>query len=430
MKRLPVLALALGAIAAPVASEPAGLGEGVATAKTLMLSGRGEEARTLLEELSARYRDSNDVDFLLGIGAMEAADHDRAIRHFRAILVRQPRAVRVRLELARAFYLDGDYENAYRQLQFARAGNPGRSVVATIDRFLGLIRQQKDWSYNLNFAIAPDSNINSGSSATDVVLFGLPFELSPDTRRQSGVGVVAEGGVEFAPRISDGARLKLAAAVQRREYKGSEFDDMTVVLSAGPRVVRGAWDLSLAGVGFRRWLGRKTLAQGLGAKAETTHHLDARTAVLAGAAAQRIRYPSYPLQSGSAFSAWAGLVRALTPDSSINARLGVSRRTAGAPELASWSGSIATGYYRDLPGGFSIYLEPSLGLARYDAEDPFFGVRRRDRLIEMRFAVLHRRIILSRFTPRISLTWTRRNSSIDLYDFSQRRLEIGVTSRF
>jgi hypothetical protein len=108
----------------------------------------------------------------------------------------------------------------------------------------------------------------------------------------------------------------------------------------------------------------------------------------------------------------------------------MSRRTARSPELASWSGWAAGGYYRDLPGGFSVFVEPSYAYTRYDAADPFFGRRRKDRLLELQVAVLNRRIVLSRFTPRIAVTLGRRRSTIDLYDYAQRRIEMGVTTAF
>jgi hypothetical protein len=49
---------------------------------------------------------------------------------------------------------------------------------------------------------------------------------------------------------------------------------------------------------------------------------------------------------------------------------------------------------------------------------------------ELRIAVLNRRLILSRLTPRLALVLARRPRSVDLYDYSQRRLEIGLTSNF
>ena len=100
----PVLALGL---ATPAPCEVRGL-ESVETAKSLILRGRADEARSLLQDLAARYPTSNDVAFLLGLLAVEAREYDSAVSLFRAILVRSPDAVRVRLELGRAFFLKRD----------------------------------------------------------------------------------------------------------------------------------------------------------------------------------------------------------------------------------------------------------------------------------------------------------------------------------
>jgi hypothetical protein len=172
------------------------------------------------------------------------------------------------------------------------------------------------------------------------------------------------------------------------------------------------------------------LTEGAGARVEAIHYFSAPTAMSLGLTAYKVRYPHFPLQDGLALSASAGIVRALTPESSLTARIGVNRKTAHTPELADWSGSLAVGYYRDLSGGFSVYAEPSIAEARYDAMDPFFGERRKDRLLELQLSLLNRRIRLHGFTPKVGLTFVRRRSSIELYDYDQRRFEFGVTSAF
>lgn len=423
------LVLSLGLTSAAVA-QPTTFPESIGTAKALILSGRSTEAHVLLQEVATRHPASNDVDFLLGLLAIEGKNYERAVDHFRAILVREPASVRVRLELARAFYLKRDYENAYRQFQFARAGNPPPGVIATIDRFLGAIRREKSWSYSLGLAIAPDSNINNGTTADEVELFGLPFELSDETRSRSGVGLAIQGALEFAPRLSGWSRLRVGAAVQSRDYAGVNFDDMTVAVHAGPRLTIGKWDVSALASGFQRRFGGRRLGEGAGARIEATHHPDARTAMSLALSAHRVHYPPFPLHDGMFLSTSTGVMRALTPDSSLTARLGASRKTARTPELANWAGSLAIGYYRDLPGGFSVYAEPSIAQARYDGIDPFFGNRRKDRLAELHFSLLNRRISLRGFTPRVGFTLARRRSSIELYNYNQRRFEFGVTSNF
>jgi hypothetical protein len=218
--------------------------------------------------------------------------------------------------------------------------------------------------------------------------------------------------------------------MQRRDYAGGDFDEMTVAVHAGPRLTLGKWDASALATGFRRRFGGRRLTDGAGAKVEATHYFSAKTAMSLGLTAYKVRYPQYPLQDGLSLSASAGLLRALTPESSLTARIGASRKTARTPELANWSGSLAVGYYRDLTGGFSIYAEPSIAEAHYDAIDPFFGKRRKDRLLELNFALLNRRISLRGFTPKIGFTVARRRSSIELYDYNQRRFEFGVTRAF
>jgi len=424
-------ALALGLMAStPSGARQPTYEEAIQAAKTLMLNGQTAGARALLLDLETHHRKSNDIDFLLGLLAIDSHDYDFAIQRFRTMLVRQPDAVRVRLELARAFYLKRDYDNAFRQFQFARAGKLPAGVAGTIDRFLAAIRREKSWSYSFSVAVAPDTNINNGTSAREVQLFGLPFELSDNSRRRSGVGAAIEAAAEFTPRISDHLRLKAGGAVLRREYQGKDFDDMTVAFYAGPRLVLDKWDLSATATGVQRRFGGRRLSEGFGAKLDGTYYLDPRTALSLTLSAQQMRYPGYPMQTGPSYTAWAGIMRALTPSSSLNARIGLSRKSARVPELASWSESVSVSYYRDLPGGFSIYVEPGLARSTYDAADPFFGVRRKDKVAGLRLGLLNRRIVMRGFTPRAAFTLTRRRSTIQLFDYTQRRIELGLTSAF
>lgn len=426
--RVTGLLLALAALE-PATAQPIVIEATVETAKALIRSGQTQQAKSLLQQLSMRDPRSNDVAFLLGLLAVHAKDYRGAIGHFRSILVRQPSALRVRLELARAFYLSRDYENAFRQFQFARAGKLPPGVGATIDRFVAAIRREKSWSYNLSVALAPDTNINNGTSAREAIILGLPFELSDETRKRSGTGLSIAATGEFAPRLSEQVRLRMGAAIERRDYHGKEFDDTTLAAYTGPRFLLGRWDLSVLGTGFQRRFGGRRLNEGFGARIEASR-TGTRTSISAGFSALRIRYPYYPLQDGWADTLWGGAVRAVTPASALSGRIGVSRRTAQLPELANWSGWAAGGYYRDLAGGFSVYVEPSYAYTRFDAADPFFGTRRKDQLFELQLALLNRRVVLSRFTPRIAVTLGRRRSTIALFDYSQRRIEMGFTSAF
>ena len=395
-----------------------------------MDDGRLDEAAAILDARLAVEPKNVQARFLKGMIAVARHDSRSAIRVFRSILIDEPKAARVRLELARAFYLARDYGNALRQFQFALAGDPPAEVAANIGRYMAAIRAAKTVSYNFGIAVAPDSNLNTGSSAREVSLFGLPFDLSEEARQRSGVGLAIEAGGEWAPQIGDGKRLRLGLNAQRREYSGSDYDDMTITGFAGPRLVSGRLDLSLLGTGYKRWYGSSPYNQAVGLRAEATYHLSPRLGISGAAAAQWVDHREALERDGRLVSLNAGAFYALTPSSALTTKAGVSRHDARIAPHSSWSGFVAAGYFRDLPMGFSGYVEPSLSIARYDQALVGFGRRRSDTARSLQVTLLNRHLVLSRFTPRLSYTFTRQSSSIELYDFSRSRFEIGLTTVF
>lgn len=399
-------------------------------ARQLMNQGRFDEADAVLDaHLSAEPKDVQ-ARFLKGMIAVARKDNRQAIRLFRSILIDKPGATRVRLELARAFYLEKDYGNAMRQFQFALAGNPPREVAANINRYIASIREAKSLSYNFGIAVAPDTNLNTGSSAREVTLFGLPFDLSEEARQRSGVGLALEAGAEWAPSIGRGKRLRLGVNGQRREYSGSDFDDMTIVGYAGPRLVSGKWDLSLLGTAYKRWYGSSPYNHAMGTRAEATYYVTSRLGISGAASAQWVRHRLARERDGRLLSLNSGAFYALTSSSAATVKAGVSRHDARIDAYSSWSGFVAAGYFRDLPMGFSVYIEPSLSLARYDEALIGFGKKRSDNTQSVQVTLLNRHLVLTRFTPRISYTFTRQSSSIKLYEFTRNRFEIGLTTVF
>ena len=399
-------------------------------ARTLMNEGRLGEAAAVVDEQLAAAPNDVQARFLKGMLAIAKGEHRKAIRLFRGILINQPSAGRVRLELARAFYLDKDYGNSLRQFQLALAGHPPARVIANIRTYMAAIRASKTLSYSVGIAIAPDSNLNTGSAAREVTLYGLPFDLSQDARHRSGVGVAAEAIGEWAPPIGPGRRLRLGLSMHRRDYSGTAFDDMSATAYAGPRLTGANWELSLLGTVYRRWYGSKAYNGAIGGRAEGTYYLQSGTSIAVALSAQRIDYRRQRERNGFLLSLDAAAFHALTPSSGVTLKAGVGRQNARLKPYASWSGFAAAGYFRDLPLGFSLYVEPSISLARYDAALPSFGVRRSDTTRSLTVTLLNRHLVLTRFTPRISYSWTRQNSSISLYDFTRSRIEIGVTTVF
>ena len=254
-------------------------------ARELVQGGRLDEALAILRQLAASGEDMN-VLFALGLAAVEAAQHpnvpdakrddylDEAIAAFRAMLIEQPDVERVRLELARAFFLKGEDSLARRHFEQVLAGDPPAAVATNVRRFLIQIRARRRWSFNAGFAVAPDSNIGSGSEERTIYIFDLPFRRDADELTTSGVGVSAWGGAEYHYPLNARMRLRAGADLMRREYEGSAFDETFASVRLGPRVlVDGRTQASVLATASQRWAGTVKDFHALGGRVEAGRRL-------------------------------------------------------------------------------------------------------------------------------------------------------------
>jgi outer membrane protein len=399
-------------------------------AQLLILNNRLDDAKRLLERYLAGNADDNETQFLLATIAVEQKDYDTAISLFRRILAREPASERVRLDLARAFFLKGDYDNADRQFRFARAGDIDDAVKANVDRFLSAINRLREYTVNFSFALAPDTNQNAATSANQVNIFGLPFALDNGARKQSGIGVAGYVGGEWSPLLDDNVKARFGANLYRVEYSGGEFDDMSVAAYGGPQFLFADWDFSVLATGFKRWFANQDYITGIGGKLAADYGITSDWVVGASMGGQAVTNEFIREESGPLWSLQSQLTYVLSPSSLFQLQLGFNRQDA---QIAPYSYSavwFGGGYQQDLPFGFSAGFQPSYFITRYDATLAAFGKTRSDDTVMLAFTLLNRRFDYHGFTPRFSYVFSEQHSNIPLYSFTRNQFQIGVTSLF
>ena len=169
----------------PAASQSAA--GAVAETRTLIEQGRFKEALGILRPLAQGGAVEANVLFLIGLAATGASQQpdlsgdereallDEAIASLRAMLIDRPDLVRVRLELARAFFLKGENDLSRKHFEHVLAGSPPGPVAANVRRFLSEIRARRRWSLRAGFALAPDTNIGGTSAERIIYINDLPF---------------------------------------------------------------------------------------------------------------------------------------------------------------------------------------------------------------------------------------------------------------
>jgi tetratricopeptide (TPR) repeat protein len=399
-------------------------------AQMLIANDRLDDAKKILEYQQAAQPDDSQTLFLLGAIAVAQKDYDTAISLFRRILVREPDAERVRLELARAFYLKGDYDNADRQFRFARAGDIDDAVKTNIDHFLSAINRLREWTVNFSLALAPDTNQNAATAASQINIYGLPFALDPAARRQSGIGMAGDIGGEWSPLLNDNLKARIGGDLSRVEYSGGNFDDMTVSAYGGPQWLFSNWDVSVLAVGFQRWYANQDFVSGIGGKLAGDYGITSDLLIGASVGGQNITNNFIPEQSGPLWSAQLQGTYVLSPSSLFQLLGGINRQDARIAPY-SYSGVwFGAGYQQDLPFGFSAGFQPSYYMTRYDAALAAFGQTRSDDTVMLALTVLNRRFDYHGFTPRVSYVFTGQHSNIALYSYTRSQFQIGITSLF
>ena len=432
----PVVAEAILPLQAPrvAISRRAAAIDDLLKAELLINQGHAAEAKEILLALektaSGGRAHDNQVRFLLGLLDMQDKEYDSAIRRFRRVLVSEPTAVRVRLEMGRTFFMMGRYGDAQRQFLYARAGKLPKAVVLNVDRYLGAIRQRKTFSYGFAMAITPDTNLNGGPATDTVSLYGLPFQLSPNAKANSGVGLAVDANAEWAPRVGKRTKWRVGAQLHRAQYRQTQFDDMTVALYTGPQLTLKRLDLNLLGNVSRRWYGDRGYAKAYGPSADATYFLSPHLGVGLSINVSQIDYYLNPLQSGLGKSVGLSFFYTPTAASFVRGAVTVGRQKARFTAYAFGSRQYGLSYVRELAGGLTVGFAPTFTVINYLAPLAAFAAARRDRQYAIQFSLLNRRINFHGLTPRIAYTFAQNKSNIDLYRFHRNRFEIGFTSSF
>ncbi|MDC7683984.1 surface lipoprotein assembly modifier [Asticcacaulis sp. BYS171W] len=362
----------------------------------LMFLDRDREAQALSEAYLSVHPDDATARFQLGE------------IHFRA-RQDQPAAFAYRLAVA------GDLDETRRQAALAR---------------LTQIDGRKRWRFWVGGSVAPDSNLNSATDATRVDLFGLPFALSDDARRRSGVSVNAFGGVDRTVQLSPTLAVRLSAIGSLTDVPGEESDLQYLSLRAGPQWRLGpTTTVSVQVKQSRRWYGGAVWedAQGFGLEGDTYGNNTRWTGAFN---AEGIDAKVNPARNGRLFSIEGARTRYLGTSSLWRLGAVAVRREAESSTEAYTQGHISLGRLFQGPHATFIYAEASTGLRRYDVAAIAFGTRREDREASLELRLSKRDWFIWGAHPFVSMSTSRNRSTINIYTYDRTRMEFGFTREF
>ena len=417
-----------------------------ADTQALYREGRFTEVLAILRPLARASSVDLNVYFLIGMSAVGLSRQptlsddvreallEEAIASFRAMLIDRPELVRVQLELARAFFLKGDYDLSRRHFEHVLAGNQPEAVVANVNRYLAEIRARRRWSLNVGFSLAPDTNIGATSGERIIYIFDLPFRRDQEDLRTSGIGVSVWMGGEYQYPLEHNLYLRSGANVSRREYSGSRFDQMFASGHVGPRwLVDGNTEVSVLASAQRLWSANVPDYDGFGGIVEAGHRITKLVTATARVSWHERQYRTRTHLDGTVMDVSLGGAWVVTPTIRTDITLGWGHEQ---PEAERWRHNrkkVRTGVSVALPWGFTVGGSGELRWTDYDGNwfpNTRGGESREDLTRSLRLSVHNRNFAWWGFSPQLSLVNEVRTTNAQLYDYKRTSGELSFVRLF
>ena len=437
------------AASAEMAALPVAPTEGMGEAKALIDAGRFAEALNILTPLVSGTVVEANALFLYGLAAIGASQHpevseenreallSEAIGALHSMLLEEPGLLRVRLELARAFYLKGEDDLARRHFILVLGANPPEPVVANVRRFLREIEGRGRWSFRIGAALAPDSNIGGTSDERTIYIFNLPFERDIEELTTSGIGVSVWGGAEYQYLLDDDLRLRAGGEFARREYGGSQFDQFFLGTHLGPRWnVDGDTAVSLLASARQRWLGTTPDNRELGGRLELNRRLSQTVTVSGNASWHGRRYRTRTSLDGPVFDSSLRAAWVATPTVRLEASGGYAWERPTSLQSRNRSHWLGAGVSAILPLGFNVGAGVEIRWTDFhESEGRLFpptldGERRQDLTRSVRASVHNRGFTLMGFSPELVVIHEERETNAQALDFQRTRGELRFVRQF
>jgi len=369
------------------------------------------------------YYDSGDYDnqtlFLLALAAKAQGDWPATKRYLDELLLREPAASRIKLELAEVLFHNDEPIRARQLLLDVKASNPPPKVGENIDAFLAFI-QSGTASFFSGWASAGrlyDTNANQGPNIDTVLIYNLPFTLDKDAKGTEDWANVTRAGVNFNYAFNDRLAWQAGASLYHTNYFDLDrYDSLSLSFNAGPSFRRSGWSFSLPYVFNVVKIGHEDDWYQIsnGVAPQFGWQFSPRLSIQGSLAWQKKRYQNNRARNGHALTFSSSLRYGI--DASSYASIGgyAGKEHSGIRTSANGSHGVNLSYYKTFNPQWSVYAAPSWSSTDYRGIEAAYGNSRKDTRWDFT-TNLNYRVAPWNANVTLSYTHTHNRSTIAVY---------------
>lgn len=365
--------------------------------------------------LATRISDPVEILFQIGLNEARQGNYPSAVRIFES-LTKQSASPRIRLELARALFLDRRYEESAQVFAelLLRPELPW-TVQENIRAYLEAIEAARGY-VRFGFSLVSDSNPRNFTDSQQIRIAGQPLKIIPPHDNQEIRGI--RYAVNGARILTRGGSLAGYLNAFYADFPNSQFDRWTADL--GLFLSSRRWPKVKLKAGIEEsWYGGEHLYEfpyaGLIYTPDPVLQFRASSEFKIG----QLRVPKAGHLDATHLTLTAVVSRALTDAVRASGDLYLEKAITDEQAYAYEGGALGAGLSFAVFEGWGLRPYASIGRRIYAAKDPFFGGRRRDTRTTAGLKISKQLFSLFGFLPEIEFRYDENRSNLDYYSYDK-----------
>ncbi len=396
-------------------------------AERLLASGQSARAFALLESLEGERAGEVGYDLLLGRAALGVGQNTRAIFALERVLALDPGNFKARAEIARAYLVVGEADNARKELATIEQQGIPSDVSQSFDRYLAALKrldgnEKATVNAYAEMQTGYDSNVNLGPHRDSLVIPGqspAPILLSREGRaREDGFAQMGGGISTRLPINSSLAVLAGLSGAQRVNFSESDFNLGNVDANLGAVWTRGKNVVSLMGQYGTVSVDHDHFRSAAGLTGQWQYNLDARNQVSAYVQYSDLRYDDQKIRDAQRWVGGGAYAHLWRDGAMVFASLyGVSEKPKrdDADYLGFDGVGVRLGGRVSLNDSTTVFGNLSYERRHYDATDPAYLLVRTDRQYGATLGVAYGFAQGWTLTPQLSVMHNGSNAVLNDY---------------
>ena len=333
------------------------------------------------------------------------------------------------LELARLQFIIYDFKNAEKNFLFVYNQNIPLNVKNNIRYYLRQIKRLDPASINYNFKISYNDNINNGTYADTVRLFGIPFKVNEEAKAKESYELFTDINGAYHFNL-DNYQLNTGFLINHSNYAGSAYDRLKYGINIGPEhYYKGQkinWSLLLS----REEMDSNPIVNSREIRVSNLFNYRPNIQIQSAVGMGETDYYNNAFYNSDC--KFINLLVNYIDRNNINYSTNLKFTDNDADykpygnEKKYFSASIAS----ELPRGFFVSFQLGIEDVDYDAYQFMWLTTREDRLEFASLSLRNEHLYIGNFYPQINITLRDNDSNVEVYKTSSDSISMFLIKDF